>query len=84
MVLGKRVALVAGAVLAASGLGYGVGLSQGYQPHMQNALGDLQAAQNELQVAARNKGGHRATALNFIHRAITEVEAGMACGAGDC
>ena len=47
------------------------------QPYMQDALRDLENARRELQQAARNKGGHRMTAMNLINRAITEVNKGI-------
>ncbi len=50
------------------------------QPHMQNALGALQNARSELQVAEANKGGHRVAALRLINEAIGEVQAGIAAG----
>ena len=50
------------------------------QPHMYNALGALQNARAELQVAEANKGGHRVTALRLINEAINEVQAGIAAG----
>lgn len=50
------------------------------QPHMMNALGALQNARAELQVAEANKGGHRVTALRLINEAIGEVQAGIAAG----
>jgi hypothetical protein len=50
------------------------------QPHMYNALGALQNARSELQVAERDKGGHRVTALRLINDAINEVQAGIAAG----
>lgn len=50
------------------------------QPHMMNALGALQNARSELQVAEANKGGHRVTALRLINEAIGEVQAGIAAG----
>jgi hypothetical protein len=50
------------------------------QPHMQNALGALQNARAELQVAERDKGGHRVNALRLINEAIGEVQAGIAAG----
>jgi hypothetical protein len=74
--------LAAVGALALVGAGYGVGFAQGNQPHMQNALAALQTAQAELQVAAQDKGGHRATALSLVNQAITEVQAGIAVGAG--
>jgi hypothetical protein len=77
-----KAALVAGAIVIATGAGFGIGFAQGGQPHMQNALGDLQAARAELNAAERDKGGHRTAAVNLINQAITQVEAGMAVGAG--
>ena len=49
---------------------------------MQNALASLQSAAGELRVAIRDKGGHRAKALSLTNQAITEVQAGIAVGAG--
>ena len=74
--------LMAGALAIGLGIGFGVSQAQPMQPHMQNALSDLRAAAGELQVAMRDKGGHRANALNLTNRAITEVQAGLAVGAG--
>jgi hypothetical protein len=76
-----NVLAVVGAV-ALVGAGYGAGVAQGYQPHMRNALGALQTARAELQVAEENKGGHRAAALGLVNQAITQVQAGIAVGAG--
>jgi hypothetical protein len=47
------------------------------QPHMVNALGDLQTARTELNLATADKGGHRAHAINYVNSAITEVQAGI-------
>ena len=58
-----KAALAAGALLIATGAGFGVG--QAYQPHMGAALSDLQAAQNELNQAIPDKGGHRVAALSL-------------------
>jgi hypothetical protein len=82
MKMRAKAALVASALVMATGAGYGIGFAQGGQPHMQNALGDLQSARGELQVAEQNKGGHRAAALNLVNQAIVQVEAGLAVGAG--
>lgn len=82
MKLHAKAALVAGALVMATGAGYGIGFAQGGQPHMQNALGDLQAARTELNLAMRDKGGHRTAAVNLVNQAIVQVEAGMAVGAG--
>ncbi len=76
------VALTAGALAVGLGVGYGVSQADPPQPHMQNALASLQAAAGELRIAERDKGGHRARALNLTNQAITEVQAGIAVGAG--
>jgi len=47
------------------------------QPHMQEALGHLRAAEKELDKASPDKGGHRATALKLTRNAIAEVERGI-------
>jgi hypothetical protein len=77
-----KAALVAGALVMATGAGYGIGFAQGGQPHMQNALGYLQSAKTELNLALRDKGGHRTAAVNLVNQAITQVQAGIAVGAG--
>ena len=73
---------MAGALAIGMGVGFGVSQAQPRQPHMRNALADLQAAAGELRVAITDKGGHRVNALNLTNRAITEVQAGIAVGAG--
>jgi hypothetical protein len=75
-----KMVLAAGALVAASALGYGIGLTQENQPHMQNALSDLKLARGELQVALHNKNGHRVNALNLTNQAIDEVQAGISAG----
>ena len=82
MDLRRKVAVAASALVLATGVGYGIGMAQAYQPHMQNALADLQAARGELQVALADKGGHRVNAINLVNNAITEVQAGIAVGGG--
>ena len=47
------------------------------QPYMQEALRDLENARRELQQAARNKGGHRMSAMSLINHAIVEVNKGI-------
>jgi len=78
-----KLVLAAGALVAASALGYGIGLTQDNQPHMQNSLSDLKLARGELQAALHNKAGHRVNALNLTNQAISEVEAGIAAGDPD-
>ncbi|NNM98745.1 MAG: hypothetical protein HKL91_02970 [Candidatus Eremiobacteraeota bacterium] len=48
------------------------------QPHMQMALGALNRAAAQLNVAQRDKGGHRAAAYNLVEQAIGQVRAGIA------
>ena len=47
------------------------------QPHMQEALGHLPAAAQELQREEHNKGGHRAKALELTQQAIRHVNEGI-------
>jgi hypothetical protein len=47
------------------------------QPHMQAALDALKQAEQHLQQAKHDKGGHRAKALAATHEAIKHVEEGM-------
>jgi hypothetical protein len=74
-VLGSLCALVF------TGVGIGAGVAVADQPHMQNALNDLNAAQGELQIALHDKGGHRENALGLIQQAISEVNLGIQVGA---
>ncbi len=70
------------ALATAAAIGFGAGTAQSQQPHMQNALGYLQSARSELQQAMADKGGHRVAAINLVNQAITQVQAGIAVGAG--
>jgi hypothetical protein len=49
----------------------------GREPHMAAALEHLRMAQQELQKAAPNKGGHREKALDHTNQAISQVEEGI-------
>jgi hypothetical protein len=73
----RAVAAALGLVLA----GYAASAAaQVDQPHMQKALADLQNARAELDAAARDKGGHRGRAVQYVDQAIGEVHAGIAAG----
>jgi multidrug resistance efflux pump len=50
------------------------------QPHMQAALNHLIDAQRNLQAATSDKGGHRQKALDYVGKAINEVNKGIAAG----
>ncbi len=47
------------------------------QPAMKAALESLGAAKTNLELASRDKGGHRVKALAFTQRAIDEVVLGI-------
>ena len=47
------------------------------QPFMEAARTDLQRAKAELQLATRDKAGHRAKAVNLVNEAIGQVNAGI-------
>jgi hypothetical protein len=72
--------LAVASVLAISACtGYTMGMDQ---PHMQNALGDLQSANAELAAASADKGGHREAAMNLVNEAIVQVQQGIAYAGG--
>ena len=71
-----KVLAVVGAMAISACAGYSV--AQVNQPHMQNALADLQAARGELQVALADKGGHKVAALSLVNQAIAQVQQGIA------
>lgn len=48
------------------------------QPRMRSAMEALRRAQSELEAASSDKGGHRARALDYVKRAIVEVDRGIA------
>ena len=77
MQLRTKAVLAAGMLVLTSAAGYGVGIAQADQPHMQSALAELQSARGELIVAEANKGGHRVNAINLVNQAIAEVKAGI-------
>ena len=45
---------------------------------MHAALAALRNAKHELEVAERNKGGHRKRPLKLVDKAIAQVEEGIA------
>jgi len=47
------------------------------QPHMQAALASLRDARHQLEVAEKNKGGHRERAIELIDSAIDQVKKGI-------
>jgi hypothetical protein len=47
------------------------------QPFMEAARADLQKAKTELNLATRDKGGHRAKAVGLVNQAIGQVNAGI-------
>ncbi len=69
---------ILGVVGAMAMFGSGYAVAQVNQPHMVNALGYLQSARGELQVAEADKGGHRVAALSLVNQAIVQVRQGIA------
>ena len=61
----------------AAGAGLFAGYTAAAQPHMQEALGHLEAAEAQLRDATHDKGGHRERALELVQRAQREVREGM-------
>jgi hypothetical protein len=72
-----RFAPVALAATLAAGAGLFAGYTVAAQPHMQEALGHLEAAEAQLRDATHDKGGHRDRALELVQRAQREVREGM-------
>lgn len=68
---------VAGVVTAASFTLAGAGVAYAFQPHMVNARDHLNQAIFELQTADPDKGGHRDMAIDLVHRALDQVNAGI-------
>jgi hypothetical protein len=50
------------------------------QPHMQAALDLLKDAKTNLASATDDKGGHRVKAMEYVDKAIDEVNLGIAAG----
>lgn len=61
--------------------GIGAGTALAVQSHMVNAHADLQSALGQLNAATPDKGGHRASAINYVNQAIGQVNAGIQAGA---
>ena len=64
-------------LIAALGRGALVTASAEPQPRMHEALDNLRSAAHSLEAADRDKGGHRAKALELTRAAIAQVEAGI-------
>jgi hypothetical protein len=56
------------------------GVAFAYQGHMAAARQDLNGAISQLETALPDKGGHRVAAIDFTHKAILEVDAGILAG----
>jgi hypothetical protein len=59
----------------------GAGTALAVQTHMVNARGDLQSALDQLNAATADKAGHRASAINLVNQALSQVSQGIAAGA---
>ncbi len=72
-----RKSLQAVALAGALLLGYTLHAVPERQPHMENALHALQNAEEQLNKAEHDKGGHREKALEHVRAAIAEVREGI-------
>ena len=52
----------------------------GDQPNMRSALDHLKDAKRNLESATADKGGHRVKAIDYVNRAIDEVNEGIKAG----
>ena len=59
---------------------FGASTTNPDQPHMQAALDHLNNALASLKAADPDKGGHRAKAIDWVNKAINEVNLGIAAG----
>jgi len=75
-----RMAVAAGSLTLAMGMGVFVGAAWARQEYMDQALSDLRDAKSNLQEARHDKGGHRIAAIRYIDEAIDEVQAGIEAG----
>lgn len=74
--ISRRAALVGGVAVAAAATTVATE-AEARQVHMRKALEHLEAAKRQLEMAARNKGGHRAKAHRLTTDAIHQVRAGI-------
>ena len=57
--------------------GFLAGRASADQPRMQAALEHLERAENNLEDASNDKGGHRVKALRLVREAMDEVRDGI-------
>ena len=74
--LSRRVVTVVALAAVLTG-GFLMGRASADQPHMKAALGHLESAKAELEVATADKGGHRAKAIGLVNDAIAQVKKGI-------
>lgn len=70
-------AVLALAVVAGIGGSFVAGRVTADQPRMQLALDNLERAENNLEHASNDKGGHREKALDLVRQAKDEVKKGI-------
>jgi hypothetical protein len=78
MTIRRRLAFVAVALTLAIGMFAGFAIAE--QVHMVNARTALQTARSELQLAEKDKAGHRARALQLVNDALNQVNMGIRAG----
>jgi hypothetical protein len=69
------------ATLAIGATAFGVSSTIAAQPHMTDALNELQTALSQLNDAIPDKDGHRVEAISLVKQAITQTTEGLAAGA---
>jgi hypothetical protein len=80
MILKNSIARFASVAVIAGAIGLGAGIAVASQPEMEGALSSLQSAQNYLDQATQDKGGHAASARHLVAQAIVQVQEGIAYG----
>ena len=81
MYISKVRLITAGVVTAVTFGVLGAGTAYAEHTHMDNALGEPQQAQSELQQAIPDKAGHRVAAISLVEQAIDQVNQGIQAGA---
>jgi hypothetical protein len=74
----REIAMLAtGGAVALGALAVSTTSASAYQGNMERALSALYNALGSLREATPDKGGHRGIAMDLIHKAINEVQAGI-------
>jgi hypothetical protein len=80
MYVSKLKLWIVGIITAIAFTGLGAGVAAADQWRMFDARDALQNANNFLQAAEPDKGGHRVAAINLVQQAIDQVNLGIQAG----